>query len=127
MSHGPSSLITNIKGASGKLLEEIAGQQAVVEEDPVELLLTRLLALIDLDREVAGDDEWTRLYARIEQFWTSVHCACISVVQEISKSRMAFRQALRVFSSSKHPLDIWCSLAVSSQHHRARRTILHLH
>ena len=48
-------------------MEEIAGQQAVVEEDPVELLLTRLLALIDLDREVAGDDEWTRLYARIEQ------------------------------------------------------------
>ena len=48
-------------------MEEIAGQQAVVEEDPVELLLTRLLALIDLDREVAGDDEWTRLYARLEQ------------------------------------------------------------
>ena len=82
------------EGASGKLLEEIADQQVLTgpctpsrpqtaaEEDPVEALLLRLLSLIDLDREVAGEEEWSRLYSRLEQLATAEGDTVLVVARE---------------------------------------------
>ena len=55
------------EGACGKLLEEIAEQDRVVELDPIDVMVDRILSFIDLDKAVVTDEERARVYARMEE------------------------------------------------------------
>ena len=55
------------EGACGKLLEEIADQDRVVELDPIDVMVDRVLSFIDLDRALVTDEERAKLYTRMEE------------------------------------------------------------
>ena len=55
------------EGACGKLLEEIAEQDRVVELDPIDVMVDRVLSFIDLDKAIVTDEERTRIYSRMEE------------------------------------------------------------
>ena len=55
------------EGACGKLLEEIAEQDRIVELDPIDIMVDRILAFIDLDKAIISDEERTKVYERMEE------------------------------------------------------------
>ena len=55
------------EGACGKLLEEIAEQDQVVEIDPIDLLLDKLYSFADLERCLVEDEERQSMYKNLEE------------------------------------------------------------
>ena len=55
------------EGACGKLLEEIADQEQVVELDPIDVMLDKMLSFCDLDKSLVSDEDREGLYKRLEQ------------------------------------------------------------
>ena len=55
------------EGACGKLLEEIADQEQVVELDPIDVMLDKMLSFCDLDKTLLAEEEREGLYKRLEQ------------------------------------------------------------
>ena len=55
------------EGACGKLLEEIADQDQVVELDPIDVMLDKMLSFCDLDKSLVSEEDRETLYKRLEQ------------------------------------------------------------
>ena len=55
------------EGACGKLLEEIADQQQVVEVDPIDVMLDKMLTFCDLDKTLVSEAARETLYKRLEE------------------------------------------------------------
>ena len=55
------------EGACGKLLEEIADQDQVVELDPIDVMLDKILSFCDLDKSLVSEEDRETLYKRLEQ------------------------------------------------------------
>ena len=55
------------EGACGKLLEEIADQEQVVELDPIDVMLDKMLSFSDLDKSLVDETDREVLYKRLEE------------------------------------------------------------
>ena len=55
------------EGACGKLLEEIAEQEQVVEVDPISVMLDKMLSFADLDKGLVSEEDRETLYKRLEE------------------------------------------------------------
>ena len=55
------------EGACGKLLEEIADQEQVVELDPIDVMLDKMLTFCDLDKSLVSEADRETLYKRLEE------------------------------------------------------------
>ena len=55
------------EGACGKLLEEIADQEQVIELDPIDVMLDKMLSFCDLDKSLVSEEDREGLYKRLEQ------------------------------------------------------------